>query len=61
MTEEERETAINRMISILKEYHIGMRVEGCGCCDSPGVTFVYDGDVIVDLGCCDFTTDESIP
>jgi hypothetical protein len=36
-----------RIKSILTSLGIQMRVEGCGCCGSPTVTFIYNNEVIV--------------
>lgn len=53
-----REAAKASMISILKSHGISMRVSGCGCCDSPSVSFSYGGEeIIVDEGMCGFDTE----
>ncbi len=36
-----------RMIEILKRNDIEMKVEGCGCCGSPWVTFKYKGEIVL--------------
>lgn len=56
-----KEAGIKIMILILKKHGISMRVDGCGCCDSPGVTFVYNGEAILDAGCCNFDTEAKEP
>jgi len=50
-----------RMIEILKSHGIEMEVEGCGCCGSPCVTFVYNGETIVDDSDVNFDTQKTTP
>ncbi len=38
---------IQEMIKILENLYIEMKVGGCGCCNSPWITFIYKGKVIV--------------
>jgi len=33
---------------ILLSHGIKMKIEGCGCCGSPGVSFEYNGEKIID-------------
>lgn len=46
--EESVKTGKARMVEILKSHGIEMKVGGCGCCDSPWVTFKYLGETIFD-------------
>lgn len=47
MNEEEKKKLAERVKEILKSHDIEMTVQGCGCCDSPEVSFKYKGEVIV--------------
>jgi hypothetical protein len=52
-------TDIEEMIKILKELGISMQVFGCGCCDSPDVSFSYKGkQILKDKGRCNFSTED---
>lgn len=45
----EKRVEIRKKIKlILLKHNIEMDVHGCGCCDSPNVSFKYKGDVIAD-------------
>lgn len=49
---------LQRILQILKYHKIDMTVEGCGCCDSPSVTFRYKDEIIAnDEGHFSFTTE----
>ena len=43
-----KKKAIERVNKILKSHDIELVVYGCGCCQSPNVTFKYEGEVILD-------------
>ena len=45
MTKEEK---LELVKNILKDNHIEMSVGGCGCCQSPWVSFTYKGEEILD-------------
>lgn len=46
------ETAVRRVEEILRSHGIRMKVDGCGCCESPRVSFAYNDEVIAcDTGC----------
>lgn len=52
-----KEAKIAEMIKILKQHDIEMKVDACGCCDSPWVSFSYKGDPILhNQYLCDFDT-----
>lgn len=54
-----KQKQIEKMKKILVEHGIEMKVEGCGCCGSPWVTFTYKGKKIVDeVDDCVFDTQE---
>lgn len=36
------------VIKILASYDIEMSIGGCGCCNSPWVTFIHKGEKIAD-------------
>lgn len=44
MTEEDKVEIVSK---ILKGYGIEMAVDGCGCCGSPSVTFIWNGIIIL--------------
>jgi hypothetical protein len=48
MNQEERNQRKQRMIDILKSHGIEMSVWSCGCCSSPYVSFLYNGEKIFD-------------
>lgn len=53
------EPSRQKMISILKKFDIKMKVDGCGCCGSPWVSFSYKGEIIIDHESgLDFDTEE---
>ncbi len=52
MTKEEK---IEKMKEILKSHDIEMSVDGCGCCGSPWVSFVFKGEEIIDEEECNFS------
>jgi hypothetical protein len=54
------ETAVDKIKRILTSHGIQMSVEGCGCCDSPTVTFIYNDEVIVEWE-AQFEFDNLIP
>ena len=45
-----REAAESRLLDVLTSLDIQMRLWGCGCCDSPQLTFIYQEEVIVEYG-----------
>jgi hypothetical protein len=45
---DERLTAEERAKAILDELSIQLAVGGCGCCSSPWITLVYQGETILD-------------
>ena len=51
----EKEENIAKVKAILKENNIEMDIGGCGCCDSPWVTFKHNGEEILDEDDCNFT------
>lgn len=48
MSDKDLELQAKEMALILKLHGIELKIEGCGCCGSPGVSFKYKGDTIVD-------------
>ena len=42
-----RERMIDLMKLTLQQYNIEMTIQGCGCCGSPTVSFMHDGDYIL--------------
>lgn len=48
-----------RMKQILRDLGIEMKVEACGCCSGPYVTFSYNGELIFDEDEANFDT--SVP
>jgi hypothetical protein len=56
----EKKERLELVKKILKDNGIEMSVEGCGCCDSPCVTFIYKGEEILnDEGHCSFNTKDN--
>jgi hypothetical protein len=53
VTDEEKKAAITKVKDILASYGIDMEVGACGCCRSPWVTFIHNGETILDdeTGC----------
>lgn len=52
---------IEKMKKILVENGIEMKVQGCGCCGSPWVSFSYKGrKIIKDMSDCVFNTQEVV-
>ena len=50
---------IERTKEILKSHGIGMKVSSCGCCQSPWVTFKYNGETLLnDEVSASFDTEE---
>jgi threonine dehydrogenase-like Zn-dependent dehydrogenase len=54
MTEEEekekykiRDEKLKQIESILEKHNIKIKIQGCGCCGSPAVSFEYDGVLII--------------
>jgi threonine dehydrogenase-like Zn-dependent dehydrogenase len=55
LTEEEeekkykiRDEKLKEIETILKEHDIKIKIQGCGCCGSPVVSFKYAGVLIID-------------
>lgn len=54
--ENEENELKKKIYDILEECGIQLKIEGCGCCDSPEVTFIYKGETIVnEEGCFNFS------
>ena len=55
---EAKEAKKQKMIEILKSHGIEMMVGGCGCCDSPWITFKYQGEELFNSENVPFTTEQ---
>ena len=44
---EQEQSSIDRMESILRSHRIRMKIGGCSCCESPWITFEYEGETII--------------
>lgn len=54
----EHKERMARVVAVLRSAGITMSVDGCGCCDSPRVTFEFGGEVVLDdEGHACFSTD----
>ena len=47
LTREQEQNSIDRMESILRSQGIRMKIGGCSCCESPWITFEYEGETII--------------
>ena len=47
MERKDKEIAIEKIKQILQTHGIRMNVAACGCCDSPWVSFEYQGELII--------------
>jgi hypothetical protein len=52
-----KDAALNEVVRILKSHGIEMSVGACGCCDSPWVKFVYNGELVIDCNSASFNTE----
>lgn len=50
--------AIEKAKQVFREAGLQVTIDGCGCCDSPGLRLVRNGEVIFDDGNANLNTEE---